>query len=64
MNAFTQAVERWHDFYMMVGTSAATLLGSLFAGGVLRGDDRRRDPGRTQRNIHGPMIGRAVIGRR
>jgi hypothetical protein len=30
MNAFAQAIEGWHDFYMMVGTAAATLVGLLF----------------------------------
>jgi hypothetical protein len=30
MEAFTQAVEGWHDFYLMVGTAAATLVGLLF----------------------------------
>jgi hypothetical protein len=30
MDTFTQAVEGWHDFYMMIGTAAATLVGLLF----------------------------------
>jgi hypothetical protein len=30
MEAFAQAVEGWHDFYLMVGTAAATLIGLLF----------------------------------
>jgi len=30
MDAFAQAVEAWHDFYIMVGTAAATLIGLLF----------------------------------
>jgi hypothetical protein len=30
MDAFAQAIEGWHDFYMMVGTAAATLIGLLF----------------------------------
>jgi hypothetical protein len=30
MEAFTQAVEGWHDFYLMIGTAAATLVGLLF----------------------------------
>jgi hypothetical protein len=30
MNAFSQAVNVWHDFYIMVGTAAATLVGLLF----------------------------------
>lgn len=29
-SAFTQAVADWHDFYMLTGTSAATLVGLLF----------------------------------
>jgi hypothetical protein len=30
METFTQAVEGWHDFYLMIGTAAATLVGLLF----------------------------------
>jgi hypothetical protein len=30
MDTFAQAVEGWHDFYLMVGTAAATLVGLLF----------------------------------
>ncbi len=30
MDAFAQAVTGWHDFYLMVGTAGATLLGLLF----------------------------------
>ncbi len=30
MDAFTQAVGSWHDFYVMTGTAAATLIGLLF----------------------------------
>jgi modulator of FtsH protease len=30
MEPFAQAIEGWHDFYMMVGTAAATLIGLLF----------------------------------
>jgi hypothetical protein len=30
MEAFTHAIEGWHDFYLMVGTAAATLIGLLF----------------------------------
>jgi hypothetical protein len=30
MDTFAQVVEGWHDFYMMVGTAAATLIGLLF----------------------------------
>ena len=29
-STFSQDVARWHDFYMLVGTAAATLLGLLF----------------------------------
>ncbi|MGE5263658.1 MAG: hypothetical protein ACM3S0_09770 [Acidobacteriota bacterium] len=32
MDAFTQAVTSWHDFYIMTGTAAASLLGLLFVG--------------------------------
>ncbi len=30
MQPFAQAVSSWHDFYVMAGTAAATLLGLLF----------------------------------
>lgn len=30
MSAFTQAVSDWHDFYLLIGTAAATLVGLLF----------------------------------
>jgi hypothetical protein len=30
MDPFVQAVEGWHDFYMMIGTASATLVGLLF----------------------------------
>jgi hypothetical protein len=30
MEAFTQTVEGWRDFYLMIGTAAATLVGLLF----------------------------------
>jgi hypothetical protein len=30
VDAFAQEVARWHDFYMLVGTASATLVGLLF----------------------------------
>jgi hypothetical protein len=30
MDAMAQAIEGWHDFYLMIGTAAATLVGLLF----------------------------------
>lgn len=30
MHTFGQYLERWHDFYMLAGTAAATLIGLLF----------------------------------
>jgi hypothetical protein len=27
---FLQAVDQWHDFYLMAGTAGATLIGLLF----------------------------------
>jgi hypothetical protein len=41
--AFTQTVERWHDFYIMVGTAAATLIGLLFVGLSLNIETIRRE---------------------
>lgn len=38
MDAFTQAVESWHDFYLMIGTAAATLIGLLFVALALNAD--------------------------
>ena len=30
MDTFAQAIEGWHDFYMMIGAAASTLVGLLF----------------------------------
>ena len=30
MQTFAQYIDRWHDFYMLAGTAAATLIGLLF----------------------------------
>jgi hypothetical protein len=30
MDAFVETVESWHDFYMLAGTAAATLIGLIF----------------------------------
>ena len=30
MDAFVEAVESWHDFYMLTGSAAATLIGLIF----------------------------------
>jgi Zn-dependent protease with chaperone function len=38
METFPQAIEDWHDFYMMVGTAAATLIGLLFVSLSLNAD--------------------------
>jgi hypothetical protein len=38
MDTFAQAVEGWHDFYIMVGTAAATLVGLLFVSLSLNAD--------------------------
>jgi hypothetical protein len=38
MDPFAQAVEGWHDFYVMVGTAAATLVGLLFVSLSLNAD--------------------------
>jgi hypothetical protein len=38
MDAFSQAVNGWHDFYIMVGTAAATLVGLLFVSLALNAD--------------------------
>ncbi len=32
MNSFAAAVQSWHDYYIMVGTASATLVGLLFVG--------------------------------
>jgi len=39
MGTFAQAVGSWHDFYMMVGTAAATLVGLLFVSLSLIADE-------------------------
>jgi hypothetical protein len=38
MDAFALSVEGWHDFYMMIGTAAATLTGLLFVSLSLNAD--------------------------
>jgi hypothetical protein len=38
MDTFAQAVEGWHDFYLMVGTAAATQVGLLFVSLSLNAD--------------------------
>ncbi len=43
MDLFAQDVEGWHDFYIMVGTAAATLLGLLFVSLSLNADAIARD---------------------
>lgn len=30
LHAFVEAIERWHEFYLMTGTAAVTLVGLLF----------------------------------
>jgi hypothetical protein len=30
MDTFSKIIDSWHDFYLMIGTAAATLLGLLF----------------------------------
>ncbi len=42
MSTFAQTVTEWHDFYIMVGTAAATLVGLLFIGLTLNIDLIRR----------------------
>jgi len=42
MDSFAQTVTQWHDFYIMVGTAAATLVGLLFIGLTLNIDLIRR----------------------
>jgi hypothetical protein len=42
MDTFAQAVEGWHDFYIMVGTAAATLVGLLFVSLSLNADAMTR----------------------
>jgi hypothetical protein len=38
MDTFSQTVNGWHDFYIMVGTAAATLVGLLFVSLSLNAD--------------------------
>ncbi len=38
MTTFPQAVEGWHDFYIVIGTAAATLMGLLFLSRSLNAD--------------------------
>jgi hypothetical protein len=43
MDAFALAVDGWHDFYLMVGTAAATLTGLLFVSLSLNADAITRE---------------------
>jgi hypothetical protein len=43
MATLAQVVDGWHDFYMMVGTAAATLIGLLFVSLSLNADVITRD---------------------
>jgi hypothetical protein len=38
METFIQAIDGWHDFYIMIGTAAATLIGLLFVSLSLNAD--------------------------
>lgn len=42
MDPFAQAIESWHDFYILIGTAAATLLGLLFVGLSINLENFRR----------------------
>jgi hypothetical protein len=42
MDPFAQTVATWHDFYIMVGTASATLIGLLFVGLALNIEVIRR----------------------
>jgi hypothetical protein len=42
METFAQTIAEWHDFYLMLGTAAATLVGLLFVGLTLNVDLIRR----------------------
>jgi hypothetical protein len=46
MDTFTQIVTDWHDFYILVGTAAATLIGLLFVGVSLHVNFLRRNEAR------------------
>ena len=48
MDAFSLAIEGWHDFYLMIGTAAATLVGLLFVSLSLNADAITR---RTNANL-------------
>ncbi len=42
MDPFAQAVTGWHDFYVLIGTAAATLVGLLFVALTLNADRFRK----------------------
>ena len=42
MDTFAETVAQWHDFYIMIGTASATLIGLLFVGLTLNIDLIRR----------------------
>ncbi len=43
MDVFTTTIEGWHDFYLMIGTAAATLIGLLFVALSLNIELLRKD---------------------
>ena len=42
-DAFAQGLEGWHDFYLLIGTASATLVGLLFVALTLNAEILRRD---------------------
>jgi hypothetical protein len=53
VSEFAREVETWHDFFMLSGTAAATLLGLLFVAVSLRPDIRSQNNDSFQRTIVG-----------
>lgn len=51
MDPFAETVTGWHDFYIMVGTAAATLVGLLFVGLSLNIEMFRREETRDLRTL-------------
>lgn len=49
--AFAAKIDAWHEFYLLVGTAAATLVGLLFIALTLNADVVRRDELGTARTL-------------
>jgi hypothetical protein len=55
MDPFTETLRSWHDFFMLAGGSAATLMGLVFVGASLGGNVKRTSM-RALQTFVSPMV--------